>query len=1025
MAGKFNFTNALIELALNSLNCWLKFTALRKTTTMKRATLLLLLLTAAFFYSNAQVTFPNNGVQDQRERYYALTGATVYTDFDTKVENATLVIRKGKVVSVTQGAAPPEGAVVVSLNGKTVYPAFIDIYSDYGMPKPQAVGKAPERKPQMLSNKSGAYAWNEALKTTFEAYAHFEPDAKAAKTLRQAGFAAVSTHRMDGVSRGTATLVGLGDERAHEMIFKQRAAHALAFNKGTSTQGYPNSLMGMIALLRQTYLDGQWYAKQDEEVNLSLRAWNAVQDMPQLFAVNGRLEALRAGKLAQEFNKTYILKGEGDEYQRLRQLQALNTAFVLPLDFPEAYDVEDPYDAQQVTLAQLKHWEMAPSNAARLAEAGIPFTFTANGLEKPAQFLPHLRKAVQYGLSKAAALKALTYTPAELLRAADQLGSLQPGKRANFIVADGDLFEEKTKLLQTWVKGKAYTHQAVNVPALIGNYDLRVGDQRYPLSVTGSNEKPKGVINTDDSTEVKVKFKRTDDLISLSFAPDSTGRIRLSGTIDIPNWSGRGQNASGQWISWAATFKGAADPEKADLKPQAEPEKPEMGEVVYPFTAYGWTERPQAAAYLIKGATVWTNEADGILDNADVLLRNGKIAGIGQDLLADGATVIEADGMHLTPGIIDEHSHIAISRGVNESSQASTAEVRIGDVVNSEDVNIYRQLSGGVTTSQLLHGSANPIGGQSAIIKLRWGYRPEEMKFVEAAPFIKFALGENVKQSNWGDEYTIRYPQTRMGVERVYVDKFTQAVAYGKQLAAGQKVRRDLDMEALLEIVNGERFITCHSYRQSEINMLMKVAERFGFRVNTFTHILEGYKVADKMAEHGAGGSSFSDWWAYKYEVQEAIPYNGALMHEQGVIVAFNSDDAEMARRLNQEAAKAVRFGGVPEEDALKFVTLNPAKLLHIDKYVGSIKEGKHADVVLWSGHPLSMYSRAEMTFVDGIKFFDREQDREMQEQLAAERHRIIQKMLSEKKNGGKTQPASSQRQYRHYHCDDYEDEAR
>ena len=992
---------------------------------MKRATLLLLLFTP-FFHAAAQATFPNNGVQDQREGYYALTGATVYTRYDTKVENATLIIRRGEVVAVQPSATPPEGAVVVDMAGKTIYPAFIDLYSDYGMPEPKAAGKAPQRKPQMLSNKPGAYAWNEALKTEFDAHAHFEPSGKTAKALREAGFAAVSAQRMDGISRGTAALVGLGDERAHKMLIKQQAAHALSFNKGKSTQSYPNSLMGMIALLRQTYLDGQWYARQSDEVNLSLQAWNAVQDLPQLFAVNDRLEALRAAKLGEEFGKAYIIKGNGDEYQRLDALKALNTAFILPLDFPKAYDVEDPYDARQVTLAQLKHWEMAPSNPARLAKAGIPFVFTAHGLDKPAQFIPHLRKAVQYGLDKTDALKALTLTPAELLRATEQLGSLQKGKLANFIVTDGDLLEPKTKLLQTWVKGKAYTHQAVDAPALLGEYDLQVGGQRYALSVSGSNEKPKLRINTSDTTSIKVSFSRTDELLTLSFAPDTTGKVRLSGTIDAQNWSGKGQDTDGQWVNWSATFQAPGESTEKENPDEAKAAtEPEMGEVIYPFTAYGWTERPLAKTYLIKGATVWTNEEDSVLENTDVLLRNGKIAGIGQGLAAGGATVIDAEGMHLTPGIIDEHSHIAISRGVNESSQASTAEVRIGDVVNSEDVNIYRQLSGGVTTSQLLHGSANPIGGQSAIIKLRWGYRPEDMKFAEAAPFIKFALGENVKQSNWGDEYTIRYPQTRMGVERVYVDKFTQAVAYGEKIKAGQKVRRDLDLEALLEIVNGERFITCHSYRQSEINMLMKVAERFGFRINTFTHILEGYKVADKMAEHGAGGSSFSDWWAYKYEVQEAIPYNGALMHEQGVNVAFNSDNAEMARRLNQEAAKAVRFGGVSEVDALKFVTLNPAKLLRIDEYVGSIKEGKHADVVLWSDHPLSIYSRAEMTFIDGIKFFDREQDQQMREELAAERHRLIQKMLSENKGGGNTQPASSQRQYRHYHCDDYEDEAR
>ncbi len=295
------------------------------------------------------------------------------------------------------------------------------------------------------------------------------------------------------------------------------------------------------------------------------------------------------------------------------------------------------------------------------------------------------------------------------------------------------------------------------------------------------------------------------------------------------------------------------------------------------------------------------------------------------------------------------------------------------------------------------------------------------MLFEGAPGFIKFALGENVKQSGWtGSD---RYPQTRMGVEEVFDDYFTRAREYGALKASGKPYRKDLDLETVWEILQSKRFITCHSYRQSEINMLMKVAERHGFRINTFTHILEGFKVADKMAKHGVGGSSFSDWWAYKYEVYDAIPQNGAIMHEQGVTVAFNSDDAEMARRLNQEAAKAVLFGGVSEEDALKFVTLNPAKLLRIDNRTGSLKAGKDADVVLWSDHPLSVYAKADMTFVDGIRFFDRQEDLKLRSQMQSERHRIIQKMIKEKQGGGRTQPVMGRQSFKLYHCDDEEDE--
>jgi len=357
-----------------------------------------------------------------------------------------------------------------------------------------------------------------------------------------------------------------------------------------------------------------------------------------------------------------------------------------------------------------------------------------------------------------------------------------------------------------------------------------------------------------------------------------------------------------------------------------------------------------------------------------------------------------------------------------KGTESVSSEVRISDVINSDNINIYRQLSGGVTVSQILHGSANTIGGQTQLIKLRWGQAPEKMKFEGWDGFIKFALGENVKQSNWGDRQVIRFPQTRMGVEQTLLDAFTRAKEYehpsltlpkGKGIKAPPQEenlrgvvapRRNLKLDALVEILNKKRFITCHSYVQSEINMLMHVADSMGFKVNTFTHILEGYKVADKMKKHGAGASSFADWWAYKYEVMEAIPYNGAILNKMGIITAYNSDDAEMARRLNQEAAKAVKYGGVSEEDAWKFVTLNPAKLLHVDNRVGSIKEGKDADLVLWSDNPLSIYARVLKTFVDGTLYYDSERDEQLRKENEKERVRLIQKMIDAKKQGEQTQ---------------------
>jgi N-acetylglucosamine-6-phosphate deacetylase len=308
-----------------------------------------------------------------------------------------------------------------------------------------------------------------------------------------------------------------------------------------------------------------------------------------------------------------------------------------------------------------------------------------------------------------------------------------------------------------------------------------------------------------------------------------------------------------------------------------------------------------------------------------------------------------------------------------------------------------------VTTANILHGSANPIGGQNQVIKMRWGGLPEEMKFNEAPTGIKFALGENVKQSNWGERYTSRYPQTRMGVEQLIRDEFHAARAYRyaqlmwRRNAEGLPPRHDLELEAVAEVIEGKRLIHCHSYRQDEILAFMRVCEEFGVRIATLQHILEGYKLADVMKAHGASGSSFSDWWAYKFEVYDAIPYNGALMHQAGVLVSFNSDDAELARRLNLEAAKAVKYGDIPPIEAIKFVTINPAKQLGIDQQVGSIEPGKSADLALWSGPPLSVYSRCEETWVDGRKYFDRAADLARRDQIRKMRADLVQKILLSK----------------------------
>ncbi len=996
--------------------------------------LLILSILFCFNLTQAQETFIVNGTHHKIHNYYAFTNATIFIDYQTKIENATLLIKDGKIEAVGNKVEVPGNTVIHNLEGKYLYPSLIDIYSDYGMPVGVKKGSAGHGAHAAKGTaKKGAYNWNKAIRPEVDASQLFLVNEKKAAQLRKLGFGVVLTHQQDGIMRGTSALVTLGDDQANAVLLAANVTNQLAFNKGTSTDNYPGSLMGMIALIKQTYYDVDWLFnnKEVDEFNISLNTIIENWKLPQIFEANDKLSILRADKIGDEFEMQYIFKGSGNEYQRIKEIKATEGKLIIPLNFPKAYDVEDPYDALKVNYSSLKHWESAPYNLGIVAQNEIDFAITASDLKDKKMFLKNLRKAVKSGLSESAALKALTYNPAQFIGKYDKIGSLEKGKMANFIITSDNIFNEKSKIHENWVRGKQHVISNYRLTNVTGNYDLNIAGTIYQLAVTGSPEKPVGniaLITGKDTTKIKVDIVVKGKAINVNFNPNDTfqkGTVRLAGNISSNGgiWDGNGHLSNGEWIKWSA-IKGKKEAKKEKKAVVAKTDSLVVPKTQYPNMAYGLDSITTAKTTIIKGATVWTNEAEGILTNTDVLLKNGKIALIGKGLAAEGAQIIDGTNKHLTTGIIDEHSHIAISRGVNECTQAVTAEVSISDVINSDDINIYRQLAGGVTACHLLHGSCNPVGGQSAIIKLRWGSSPEEMKIKNTPGFIKFALGENVKRAGG----TSRFPQTRMGVEQVYYDAFVRAKEYQakwdafaalseKERANVPAPRIDLELETMNEIMNKERFISCHSYQQGEINMLMHVADSMGFTVNTFTHILEGYKVADKMKKHGAGGSTFSDWWAYKFEVNDAIPYNGAIMHKQGVVTAFNSDDAEMGRRLNQEAAKAVKYGGVSEEEAWKFVTLNPAKLLHLDNRMGSIKIGKDADVVLWSDNPLSIYATVEKTIIDGKVYFDIETEAAKQKANATEKARIVEKMIVAKKGGAKTQKATSKKP-KLYHCD-------
>lgn len=986
------------------------------------------LIFAALAAAQTEAITPVAGVRDHTPKLHALVGGSLITHPGAEPVTGSVLIRDGVIIAAGKEVALPAGAQQWDTSGKFIYAGLIDAYSEFSLPADAYSG--PGRH------------WSKRITPETKVAEFYKPDAAVDAKYRSQGIAARLVAPPSGIFKGQSAVVQNGGPLGRTIVLEQAAQHVrLSVPFGLDRDEYPNSPMGAVALARQMLYDVQWYAaalaaaradkqKSPPETSRSLAALEAVRSGHALAIFDAPSEqfALRADLFAREFGLKIALRGSGREYRQLAELRAAGRPIIVPVNFPQPPHVETIAAALDVSLEELLHWDLAPENAARLAQAGIAISLTSQGLKDTGGFLSAVRLAVKRGLSPQQALAALTTAPAEMLGVEDRLGKIAVGQFANLVVSDGDLFADKTKVLETWVQGERYL---IETPPRVDprgewTWELTGTDQRalkLTTTLSGPASKPLGAWKTAKGEPEPVKFASLmlqDRTLHFTVEGKSAGHEGIARGTAVIGGEGAALSLEGE-VVWAdgkaerlvgqRTKAASAEIEKAtESKPDEAGkakdakvrEQPALYPVNYPLGDFGRLEAARPAECVVfRNATLWTCGPAGKIDGGMVIVRKGKIEAVGKDLpIPSGAEVIDAKGMHLTPGIIDCHSHMATDGGINETGQAITAEVRIGDFIDASDITIYRQLAGGVTAANILHGSANPIGGQNQVVKLRWGQTGEQMKFAQAPAGIKFALGENVKQSNWGERYTKRYPQSRMGVDELIRDAFSTAKDYQRrrELAAqgkGELVRRDLELDALAEVVASERWIHCHSYRQDEILAFLRTCDAYGVRPATLQHILEGYKVADVMAQMGVGGSSFSDWWAYKFEVIDAIPYNGAVMHKAGVLVSFNSDDRELARHLNHEAAKAVKYGGVSPSDALNFVTINPAKQLRIDRWVGSLEVGKDADLVLWSGDPLSTLSRCEQTWVDGSRLFDRAEDAAQRKTQQEMRARLIQKVLA------------------------------
>ena len=964
---------------------------------------------------------PTAAQQPAPPPFFAIRDAEIMTGTGETLERATLLIADGLIEAVGRDLDIPPDAWVLDGTGLMVYPGLIDGMNQLGQKQPDEAprsgpgARAPGGRPGSSTppargpeDRPGTTPWRDAADLLVA------EDARLAE-WREAGFTTAITVPADGFFAGRAAAIHLGESSPQDRVLATHLAHRINFTHSGGRRSFPSSLMGGISYVKQVLSDARHYGQAAALYSESPRGRNrprydrslepihtaVVDGTPMLLPADLGRHIDRALAIARDYELRPVLYGMQAGYARVETLKNSGAGVLVDLDWPEAEKDVDP--ETDTPLPILHHRRKARATPALLAAAGVPFGFYSGDLSSPSKVLAGVRAAIAEGLSDDDALKALTLGTAKLFALEDRIGSIEVGKIANLVVATATPWSEDNEIRAVFVDGQKFQKREESEdhepPAsdVSGTWALALetpGGSREMTAELNMSEDGKvtGELTSPRGTRTVDKGRMSGDRLTFKMTQTMGPRtMEASYSLTVSDEEVNGTLSAGPH-SMELSGERTAQKEPGATDENDEPAV-SLAELDEAMAAYAGPV-DTLTSFAITNATVYTVSGE-TLENGTVVVSEGKIRAVGTEVkIPRGASVIDANGGSLIPGIIDAHSHIAIEGGGNEGSVAVSSMVTIQDVIDPDDISIYRALAGGVTTVNVLHGSANPIGGGNAVLKLKWGQDAAGLRFAEAPSGIKFALGENPKRSRVSRTPGVepRYPATRMGVMDVIRQAFTEAREYQKtwqQHAADVKAGRqpipprvDFKLQRLVEILEGERLVHSHCYRADEILQLLRLAEELGFKIATLQHVLEGYKVADEIAAHGAGASTFSDWWGYKVEAYDAIPHNAALMTERGVRVSINSDSAEEMRHLNQEAAKTIKWGGLDEIEALKLVTLNPALQLGIGERVGSIEVGKDADLTLYDGHPLSMFSVVQKTFVDGDLYFDRAADRKRQATL-------------------------------------------